>query len=66
MRTFINWEHTRVMMMFLRPLSCTFAGQGNEVSHSLGLWIDRLGEQGQRRAWKYNGGVWLRLVDGQD
>lgn len=40
---FVNWQHTRVMIMFFRALSYTFGGQGNDVSWSLGLWVDRRG-----------------------
>lgn len=39
-RTIVHWEHTRVMMMFLRCLLCAYGGQGNHISHSNGLWID--------------------------
>lgn len=40
-RTVVHWEHTRVMMMFLRCLACIFGGQGQHLRRSLGLWIDR-------------------------
>ena len=40
-RTVVHWEHTRVMMMFLRCLSFAYGGQGKHPRQSLGLWIDR-------------------------
>lgn len=40
-RTFVHWEHTRVMMMFLQCLLCTYGGQGNHFQRRVGLWIDR-------------------------
>lgn len=40
-RTFVHWEHTRVMMMFLRCLTSAYGGQGAHLRRSLGLWIDR-------------------------
>ena len=36
------------MIVSLRVLSSTFGGQGNDVSRSLGLWVDRRG--GRRTA----------------
>jgi hypothetical protein len=40
-RSFVHWEHTRVMMMFLKTLMCAYGGQGNHLRRSVGLWIDR-------------------------
>ncbi|KAI3219541.1 hypothetical protein DTO012A7_9748 [Penicillium roqueforti] len=40
-RTFVHWEHTRVMMMFLKCLLYVYGGQGGHPQQSLGLWIDR-------------------------
>lgn len=40
-RSFVHWEHTRVMMMFLKTLMCAYGGQGNQLRRSVGLWIDR-------------------------
>jgi hypothetical protein len=40
-RTVVHWEHTRVMMMFLRCLLCAYGGQGNHLRRSNGLWLDR-------------------------
>ena len=40
-RTFVHWEHTRVMMMFLQCLMRVYGGQGHHLRRSLGLWIDR-------------------------
>ncbi|EER22854.1 hypothetical protein CPC735_001700, partial [Coccidioides posadasii C735 delta SOWgp] len=40
-RTVVHWEHTRVMMMFLRCLLCAYGGQGNHLCRSSGLWLDR-------------------------
>ena len=36
----MHWEHTWVMMMFLRCLSFAYGGQGKHPCQSLGLWID--------------------------
>lgn len=38
--TVVHWEHTRVMMMFLRALTYTYGGQGHHLRHSNGLWLD--------------------------
>ncbi|KAJ5557548.1 hypothetical protein N7513_003134 [Penicillium frequentans] len=40
-RTLVHWEHTRVMMMFLKCLLHVYGGQGGHPRRSLGLWIDR-------------------------
>lgn len=40
-RTVVHWEHTRVMMMFLKCLGFAYGGQGKHLRQSLGLWIDR-------------------------
>lgn len=40
-RTVVHWEHTRVMMMFLKCLLHVYGGQGGHPRRSLGLWIDR-------------------------
>lgn len=40
-RNFVHWEHSRVMMMFFRCLSCTYGGQGAHLRRSVGLWTDR-------------------------
>ncbi|OJD22346.1 hypothetical protein ACJ73_06306 [Blastomyces percursus] len=39
--TLVHWEHTRVMMMFLRCLTFTYGGGGHHLQHSTGLWVDR-------------------------
>ncbi|KAL5040767.1 hypothetical protein BDW71DRAFT_212801 [Aspergillus fruticulosus] len=39
--TMIHWEHTHVMMMFLRCLTYVYGGDGAHPSHSNGLWVDR-------------------------
>ena len=39
-RTMVHWEHSRVMMMFLRCLLCGYGGQGNHIRRSNGLWLD--------------------------
>lgn len=40
-RTFVHWEHTRVMIMFLKYLGYAYGGQGNHPRRSVGLWINR-------------------------
>lgn len=40
-RTLVHWEHTRVMMMFLKCLGFAYGGQGKHPRQSLGLWIDQ-------------------------
>ncbi|PCG88336.1 Hypothetical protein PENO1_110820 [Penicillium occitanis (nom. inval.)] len=40
-RTMVHWEHTRVMMMFLKCLRLSYGGQGYHLRHSNGLWLDR-------------------------
>ncbi|BAE54527.1 unnamed protein product [Aspergillus oryzae RIB40] len=40
-RTMVQWEHTRVMMMFLRCLLFAFGGQGAHPRRCNGLWLDR-------------------------
>ncbi|KAE8335184.1 hypothetical protein BDV24DRAFT_169449 [Aspergillus arachidicola] len=40
-RTLVHWEHTRVMMMFLRCLLYTYGGQGAHPRRCNGLWLDR-------------------------
>lgn len=47
-RTFVHWEHTRVMMMFLQCLLCAYGGQGNHFQRRVGLWIDRRTVQQQQ------------------
>lgn len=39
--TVVHWEHTRVMMMFLRCLTSTYGGGGHHLRRSHGLWLDR-------------------------
>ena len=39
--TVVHWEHTRVMMMFLRALMYIYGGQGHHMKQSNGLWLDR-------------------------
>ncbi|KAL2811930.1 hypothetical protein BDW59DRAFT_167915 [Aspergillus cavernicola] len=36
----VHWEHTRVMMMFLRCLAFMYGGQGHHLRQSTGLWVD--------------------------
>jgi hypothetical protein len=37
----VQWEHTRVMMMFLRCLLHGFGGGGHHLRRCHGLWLDR-------------------------
>jgi hypothetical protein len=46
-RTVVHWEHTRVMMMFLKCLLYIYGGQGGHPRRSLGLWLDRRTKPGQ-------------------
>ncbi|EDN04950.1 predicted protein [Histoplasma mississippiense (nom. inval.)] len=41
-RNLVQWEHTRVMMMFLQCLQHMYGGQGRHLRHSNGLWLDRV------------------------
>jgi hypothetical protein len=38
----VHWEHSRVMMMFLRCLLYIIGGGGRHPSQSNGLWVDRV------------------------
>ena len=44
---FVRWEHSRVMMMFIRCLLYIIGGQGRHPRHSSELWIDRKPPQHQ-------------------